>query len=448
MYLVSISNTIDLGLAPFLARVLDQAADDNAGAVILEIDTPGGRLDAVLQMRDAILDSPVRTIAYVNREAFSAGALVALAADELYMAPGAVIGAATPVVGEGVPADAKTISAVRSVFRSTAELRERDPVIAEAMVDPTIAIDGLVSDTQLLALTTHQAQQLAYIDGVVRNRAGLLDTTGLAAARIVEPQVSLAETVVRFLTNPLIASLLVSIGFLLILADLFTAGFGALGSLGLLLFGLFFWGHFLVGLAGWEGVALVALGLALIALEVFVIPGFGIAGVTGGIALLSGLFISLIGGEIVTTADLQRAGFTVLGMLLLMLGGGILLLRFLPRAARLHGLILQSQVGVLDAAPPPLASRRGNWLEGDRLEPQSATYAHPQEAPESRSFKGTTGVALSDLRPSGLAHIDGERVDVVTRGDYIRAGEPIEVIADEGYRRVVRRVEEQTNHTV
>ncbi len=448
VYLVSISNTIDLGLAPFLSRVLDQAAHNNAAAVIVEINTPGGRLDAVLQMRDTLLDSPVRTIAYVNREAFSAGALVALAADELYMAPGAVMGAATPVDGGGEPADAKTISAVRSVFRATAEVRERDPLIAEAMVDPTIVIDGLVSDAQLLTLTTDQAQQVGYTDGVVANRAELLEATGLTAATIVAPQLSLAETVVRFLTNPVIASLLISIGFLLILADLLTGGFGALGGVGVLLFVLFFWGHFLVGLAGWEGVALVVLGLALIALEVFVIPGFGIAGVVGGIALLGGLFISLIGGEIITTADLQRAGYTVLGMLLLMAGGGVLLLRFLPRAASLHGLILQSQVGVLDARQSQSAPRRSNWLEGDRLEAQSAANARPPETGAARLLQGASGVALSDLRPSGVAQIAGERVDVVTRGDYIRAGEPIEVISDEGYRRVVRRAVEQTNRPV
>ncbi|HZG67265.1 MAG TPA: ATP-dependent Clp protease proteolytic subunit [Herpetosiphonaceae bacterium] len=126
VYLVRITDEIDLGLAPFLARVLDQANDAAARAVILEIDTPGGRLDAALQIRTTILDSRVRTIAYVNREALSAGALIAIAADEIYMAPGAVIGAATPVDGTGEPADTKTISAVRSIFRATAELRERD----------------------------------------------------------------------------------------------------------------------------------------------------------------------------------------------------------------------------------------------------------------------------------------------------------------------------------
>ena len=114
---VRIDETIDLGLAPYLARALEQAEREGARAVILEINTPGGRLDAVLQMRDVLVGSPVRTIAFVNREAFSAGALVAIAANEIYMAPGAVMGAATPVTGEGETADEKTISAVRKTFK-------------------------------------------------------------------------------------------------------------------------------------------------------------------------------------------------------------------------------------------------------------------------------------------------------------------------------------------
>lgn len=442
VYFVSVQNEIDLGLAPYLARVLDEAAQSGAQAVILEINTPGGRLDAVLQMRDAILDSPVRTIAFVNREAFSAGALIAIAANDVYMAPGAVLGAATPVDGAGTTANAKTISAVRSVFRATAELRDRDPLIAEAMVDPSIAIEGLVSDQQLLTLSTRQAQQVGYINGVVENRQALFDAAGLTHASVVEAPQNWAETLVRFLTNGLVASLLLALGFLLILADVYTAGFGVLGGLGIGFIALFFWGHFLVGLAGWEGVLLVVVGLALIALEVFVIPGFGVAGVLGGLALLGGIFISLFDARIVTTPDLVRAGSTVAGMLLLLAGGTVLLMRFLPRTTRMQGLILEAQVGGPDAQPGlRLPGRRRSWLEGDRLEAQSATYrgAAP-EAAASQSLQGAVGVARSDLRPGGIAEIVGQRVDVVSQGEYIAAGTVIEVIADEGYRRVVRQV--------
>lgn len=442
VYIVPIQNEIDLGIAPYLARMLDEAAQAGAQAVVLDIDTPGGRLDAVLQMRDAILDSPVPTVAYVNRQAFSAGALIAIAANEIYMAPGAVLGAATPVDGSGTTADAKTISAVRSIFRATAELRGRDPLIAEAMVDPSLVINGLVTDAQLLTLTTAQAQEMGYIDGVVANREALLQAAGLADAAVVETVQNWAETSVRFLTNSIVASLLLSIGFLLIFADVYTAGFGALGLSGIALIGLFFWGHFLVGLAGWEGVALVVVGLVLLALEVLVIPGFGVAGILGVITLLGGIFISLFDARIVTTADLVRAGSTVLGTVLLLAGGSVLLVAFLPRSARMQGLILQSKVGVSDAAIlPKIPSKRRGWLEGDRLEAHNATAQSQPATAALHSFTGAIGVARSDLRPSGIAEIAGARVDVVSRGEYIAAGSAIEVLVDEGYRRVVRQVE-------
>jgi membrane-bound serine protease (ClpP class) len=429
---VQIRNEIDLGLAPYLARALEQARRENARAIILDIDTPGGRLDAVFQMRDAILDSPVRTIAFVNRTAFSAGALVAISANEVYLTPGAVIGAATPVTAMGETTDEKAISAVRSTFRATAELRGRDPRIAEAMVDPSIEIEGLVTRDQLLTLTTTEAQARGYADGVTQNYQELLHATGLSGAVVQEISPTLAENIVRFLTSPVIASLLISAGFLLIVADLYAGGIGIAGAAGVGLLGVFFWGHMLAGLAGWEGVVLVLLGLVLLVLEAFVIPGFGVAGILGLLALVAGLFFSLIGGEIVTNEDLVRAGSTVGASLLTMLAGGAVLLWLLPRTGRFNGLILRTRLGVADAP----RSRRGN------RSPAVSPSASDTVAAEKTSLMGARGVAISDLRPGGFARIKGERVDVVTQGDYISAGELVQIIGDEGYRRVVRRLQD------
>jgi membrane-bound serine protease (ClpP class) len=437
VFLVQIRDTIDLGLAPYLARVLDEAEAHGAQAVILEINTPGGRLDAALQMRDAILDTPVRTIAFVNREAFSAGALIAIAAKEIYLAPGAVIGAATPVDGAGDAGDEKIISAVRTTFKATAELRGRDPRIAEAMVDPAVAIPGVVEQNRLLTLTTEEARSLGYADGVAASRQELLAAAELASATLQETAPGPAEWVVRVLTNPAVASLLVALGVLLILADVYTSGFGAVGLVGIGLLALFFWGHALAGLAGWEGIALVLAGLLLVGVEVFVIPGFGVAGVLGIAALLGGLFLSLIGGEIVTGEDLARAGYTVGGAFLLMIAGSVMLIRLLPRAAGVQGLILQAQLGRAEVAPRR-SGRLWRWLEGSHLEAHTAGVKVEQRP----SLHGATGVALSPLRPGGIARIGSERIDVVTQGEYIPAGAAIVVIADQGYRRVVRRAED------
>ncbi len=426
---VRIAGTIDGGLAPYLARALREAERDGARAVILEIDTPGGRLDAALQMRRALLDSRVRTIAFVDREAFSAGALIAIAAGEIYMADGAVMGAATPVTGAGEPASPKVISAVRATFKATAEARGRDGAIAEAMVDPAVALDGLVRAGDLLTLTDDQARERGYSTATVTDRGEVLRLAGLADATVREVGQRPAERVVRVVTNPALAGLLFTAGILLLVAELLTSTFTGIGLAGAGLLGLFFWGHLLVGLADREGVALVALGLALLAAEAFVIPGFGVAGVGGIAALLGGLFLSVTGREIVTRGDLER-GLAAVGVATLaLLAGGVALLWSLPRLAQTRGLVLQATVGELAPASAPVARAR-RWPLDARLAPD------PGE-----SLVGARGEALSELRPGGFALIDGRRVDVITRGDVIPRGTRIEIVADEGYRRVVRRLE-------
>lgn len=337
VFVVPIHGTIEPGIGHFLERSLNEAADAGATVVILDLQTPGGRLDTVLEMRDAILDSPVPTVAFVNREAFSAGALITIAANQIWMTPGAVFGAATPVIGgAGETADEKTISAVRSVFRATAEERGRDPVIAEAMVDPAVVVDGLDSATSLLTLSTDQALQWGYADGVAEDLPTLLAALGLADAAITEMKLSPIEILVRWITDPLVASLLITLGLFLIIADAFFAGFGVAAAAGLACLGLFFWGHLLAGFAGWEDLVLIVVGLALIAVEVFVIPGFGVAGISGGIALATGLFLAMVDrdfGEAQWIDDAIRAGWVLAGALMFTIVALVALSLVVPRAA-------------------------------------------------------------------------------------------------------------------
>ena len=326
------------------------------------------------------------------------------------------ITAAAPVSGTGEAADEKVVAAVRSAFRATAEARGRDPRVAEAMVDPAVEVEGLVARGQLLSLSASEAQRWGYADGLAASRADLLSALGLAGATVLETSPGPAESLVRFLTTPVVASLLISLGLLLIWADVASGGLGLLTLAGVGLLAAFFWGHALAGLAGWEGVALVALGLVLLAAEVLLIPGFGVAGVLGSVALVAGLFLSLISGEVVTTEALARAA-GIVGMALLAAGGGgVLLLRFVPARRLVPGLVLDARVA--GAGLPAL------W--------------RPAASTDAGSLLGAEGVALSALRPAGFARIGGARVDVVTRGEYVAAGEPVEVVADEGYRRVVR----------
>jgi len=418
VYVIPIEGVIDLGLAPFTLRVLEEAARAGAAAVILEVNTFGGRVDAAVIIRDALLQAPVRMVAFVNKRAISAGALITLAAETIVMAGGGTIGAAMPVEmgAPGTPAQPvaeKTVSYLRKEFRATAESRKRPPLLAEAMVDADVEIPGVIDKGKLLTLTTEEALQHQLADGRAESLEAVLQFVHLSGAEVRRASQTWAETLVRFLTHPVMSSLLMTLGILGIIVELRTPGFGVPGVLGLLSLGLFFWGHGLVRLVGWEELLLVGAGLLLLALEVFVIPGFGLAGALGLTALVAGLGLSVMGSGATWPAIVAAMGRVVLS-LLLAIAASLAMLRLLPRLPFGRRLILETE------------------LPGD------AGYA---SAPESdRRWLDKCGTAVSPLRPAGIAHLDGERVDVVSDGEFIEAGDPIHVVRVDGNRIVVRRL--------
>jgi membrane-bound serine protease (ClpP class) len=417
VYVAPIEGMIDLGLAPFVERVLREATDARAAAVVLEINTFGGRVDAAVLIRDALLTAKIPTVAFINKRAISAGALIALATEKIVIAQGGTIGAATPVqMGQpGAPAqpvEEKTVSYVRKEFRATAEARKRPPLIAEAMVDADVEIPGLVAKGKLLTLTTEEALKHKVADFRADTLEELLKQLGLSGAEVRRASPNWAENLVRFLTHPIVSSLLITIGLLGIILEIRTPGFGVPGVLGISSLALFFWGHWLVQLAGWEEMLLVGSGLILLFLEIFVIPGFGLAGVLGITALLSGLSLSLIGGGATWDFILKAVSRVILSLLLAVVAS-LVLLRFLPRLPFGKRLILHTG---LDAG------------QG---------YASPPET--DRQWLGKSGTAISPLRPSGIADVDGERVDVVSDGEFIESGARILVTRVDGNRIVVRR---------
>jgi membrane-bound serine protease (ClpP class) len=398
VYRISVSGTVENGLAPSVARSLREARAAGAAAVYLDIDTPGGRIDAAERIADAVRDSPVPVYAFVNPRAFSAGALIALSSNGIYMRPGAVLGAATPVTGNGARASDKVVSALRAEFRSLAEQRGLDPGIAEAMVE------------EARTLSTAQALEAGYAKGSVSGEAELLRAIGLPNARVIATQPNWAEQVVRFITNPVVSPLLLSIGVLGLLFEVKTGAFGLGGLLSLVSLGLFFGSSFVLGLAGWEEVLLLGLGLLALAVEVFVIPGFGAAGILGAVALAAAVMLAMIGGS-PTAADVMQA-FAVLGAsLVITVAVAYAWLRHLPSSGRFAGLFLHG--GAAQSEGYISAARRADLV-------------------------GLDGVALTDLRPAGAAQFGVERVDVVTEGEYVAQGTPVRVVRSEGYRHVVR----------
>ncbi|ETX07494.1 MAG: hypothetical protein ETSY2_10870, partial [Candidatus Entotheonella gemina] len=176
---IRVTGHIDGGLVPYVRRVLREAEVQGAEAVVVHINTPGGRADAATQIRDVLLNTPVRTIAFVDKKALSAGALIALACQEIYMAGGSVMGAAAPVSINGLPMSEKTVSAIRKLFRATAEHHGRSPEVAEAMVDADVAVEGVVEAGKLLTLSTQEALKLEMANGRADSLASLLEQLGI-----------------------------------------------------------------------------------------------------------------------------------------------------------------------------------------------------------------------------------------------------------------------------
>jgi membrane-bound serine protease (ClpP class) len=417
VYVAPIEGMIDLGLAPFVERVLREAQEANAAAVVLDINTFGGRVDAAVVIRDALLNATVPTIAFINKRAISAGALISLAAERIAMGEGATIGAATPVqMGEPgaapSPVDEKTVSYVRKEFRATAEARGRPALISEAMVDSDVEIAGLIEKGKLLTLTTSEAMANGVATFEANTLAAVLEHAGLGGAEIRRASPNWAEGLVRLLTSPVLSSLLLSVGMLGIILEVRTPGLGVAGGLGVVSLGLFLGGHWLVELAGWEELLLVGAGLALVGLEIFVIPGFGIAGVLGIAALLAGLSLSLVGAGAVAGVVMDAVGRVALSLLVAIVAS-LVALRFLPRLPVGRRLVLATGL---------------DTLEGYASAP-----------PRDASLLGRAGIARSSLRPAGVAEIGGERIDVVSDGEMIEAGMPVIVTRVDGNRVVVRR---------
>src|SRR5690606_31264435 len=286
--------------------------------------------------------------------------------------------------------------------------RELDPRVAEAMVDEAIEIPGIVEAGSLLTLSTGGAVELGYATEV-EDLDALLAAIGAEGAEVVTTRINWAERVVRFLTNPLVAPFLLSLGFLGLLIEIKTPAFGLAGLAGLSSLALFFGSHFIIGLAGWEVAILLGLGLVLLLAELLILPGFGVAGVLGAIAIVVSIFLSLV-GRVPTTGDLMVA-LNVLGGSLLLVGfGGWQLIRRLPEDRRIRNLLHREEL-----------SRELGYVSANRRD----------------ELIGLEGVTITDLRPAGTAEFGAERVDVVSLGSWVAAGTPVRVVRAEGYRHVV-----------
>ena len=414
VYHVPIHGTIDMGLPHYIQRVVNEAEENNASAIIFDIDTFGGRVDAATQIKDIILDSKVTTIAFINKRAISAGALISLSCDSIFMTPGASIGAATAVDLQGKKASEKVISYMREEMASTAEANNRSRDIATAMVDEELSIDFLLNiqgDTltskdvdgfaegKLITLSTKLSVQLGIASGEFESIENLLKYLGLEDAEQKDMEESWSEKLVRFLTNPVVAPLFMSLGMLGLFMEIKSPGFGVPGTVGLICLALFFGSHFLVGLADMTEVIFLLVGIALILMEILVVPGFGVVGISGICIVFYSFFKMLIG----VYPSPEDYYFAYMGLSV--------------------GIITSIIIAVIFYNTFPHTELY------QRLIPFS-----PQKSEEGFTISkgydklaGEKGKTVTDLRPAGKVEIMGKYYQAMSHGDYIENDQDIVV---------------------
>jgi membrane-bound serine protease (ClpP class) len=415
IYVANINGEIDLGLSPYISRVVSEAQKNNAAAIVFKINTFGGRVDAATQIKDAILSSKVPTIAFINNRAVSAGALIALSCRNIAMVPGSLIGAATVVDESGQKVGEKYQSYMRSEMRSTAEKNGRRTDIAQGMVDERIVVAGLDDDsTKLISLTAEEAKKFNIADTITGDMNTAISAFGFKG-ELVNTSSNWAEDVVAFLNHPVVSSLLIMVGLLGLFAEIKTPGWGVAGTVSLIALALFFGSSYILQLASMLEIVLFIVGIILLALEIFVIPGFGITGIAGIVLIIGSLFLSLIGTNVpyidhstISTAVIQLAA-SLTGAIILL----IVIAKFLPKSTFFNRFIL---------------------AEEESADKGFVSY------PSVKELVDAEGTALTTLRPAGTADFNGERVDVVADWEYIEKGARIKVLRVEGIKVVVKEV--------
>lgn len=461
--LIMVEGIIDRLQESFLMRQIDRAVAEDSQAIVFQIDSPGGLLVESITLANAIasLESKkIRTIAYVPREAISGAAIISLGCDEIYMHPDAKIGDAGPIQmrpGQAFErAPEKILSPLRVALHDLAEKKHRPVAICEAMADRLMKVyqvthrdNGRVwymSELEIhaanhewiqgpqlretngeLLFTANgaRAHELKLAEAPVRDLDDLKSRIGVpAGVKLIPVGKTWVDQLVFTLNRPAMGVLLIVLGIALIYVELHFMT-GILGILSVLCFSLFFWSNFMGGTAGWLEVMLFVLGIGCLALEIFVVPGFGVFGVSGILLILVSLVMAGHSWSFDLATNIEELTWQTGQVLLAMgivLGLGVAIARFLPSMPGFDSMVL---------GPP------GSGLEEPRLRIETSPST---SGTVSSMAIGEKGLALTMLRPAGKARFDNRVVDVISEGPFISADAELEVVATSGNRIVVRQV--------
>lgn len=404
----------------------EEAGELGADYILIHMNTYGGMVTTADSIRTKILNSKIPTIVFIDNNAASAGALISIACDSIYMRPGASIGAATVVNQSGQAVPDKYQSFMRSTMRATAEAHgkdtviqgsdtliswHRDPQIAEAMVDPSVYVKEISDTGKVLTLTAEEAIKVGFCEGEAENITEVLKLAGISNYELREYKATTLDKIIHFLVNPIVSGLLIMLIMGGIYFELQSPGIGFPLGAAVVAAIIYFAPLYLEGLAeNWEFLIFI-LGILLIIVEVFVIPGFGIAGISGVILVLTGLTLSMV-DNIVFQLDIKlaleaviKSFFTVLVAIFLSLTLSLYLSKQLFSSKRLKFALHSTQEKELGFVGVDAKTQKMNI--------------------------GKTGIAVTLLRPSGKVEINGEMFDALSQVGYIEKGEKIKVVSDE-----------------
>ena len=403
-----------------------EAMELNASYILIHVNTYGGMVNIADSIRTKILNSPIPVMIFIDNQAISAGALISIAADSIYMRPGGSIGAATVVNQSGEVVPDKYQSFMRSTMRATAEAHgkdtvitgsdtsyvwHRDPHIAEAMVDPRLVVEGVVDSGKVLTLTVEEAILVGYCEGKANTIREVLETTGLSDYQVERYQLKTLDHIILLLLSPVAQSLLILLIIGGIYFELQSPGVGFPLGIAVAAALLYFAPLYIEGLAeNWEILAFVV-GVVLLALEIFVIPGFGIAGIGGIILILLSLTLGVIDNVVFE--------FDALGALIL---AAKAFARILVTVAVGFGLSLwlSQKIG------------KSKFFRGIALDAsQQKDDGYIGIDTHQKDMVGKTGVAYTVLRPSGRIRVGDELFDAKAEIGYIEKGDSVKVIRDE-----------------
>ncbi|MBC7087155.1 MAG: nodulation protein NfeD [Tissierellales bacterium] len=398
VYVIPIKGEINNATANFVKEEVNKINNKGAAAIIFEIDTYGGLIDSAINIKDTIVSTNIPTISFVNNKAISAGVLITISSEHVVMSETSVIGSA-----ETIPNTEKALSMWRSVLRDTAQLRGIDPIIIESMADSDIEIENVIEKGKLLSLTAREALDLEVAQLISSNYDEMLEYFNIDYSNIEIVEEDLQIRFAKAISNPTVSTLLLTLGFVGLVLEIFTPGFGVGAAISLIGFGLYFGGNILAGNSSWTAIILFVVGLILLGIEALA-PGFGLPGISGIIIIVVGIVLAM--------GNVEYAVMSLSISIIIATALGVILVRKGYNSKLFNKIVLNNE----------LDTQKGYISSEDR------SYLNEK-----------TGKTITDHRPSGFSLIDNKKYDTISDEGFLPKDSEIIVVRVEGSKIFIRR---------